>query len=611
MLASARIAASVAAQWKSLNDSYCVSSQMGHYLDGLQLQFLPITNPQVLGNVDSTACSKRLGPWIFPDYGHRLRGMETVSICRKPGCSHCTVSAEASTVHSDCFEFVARRCNLDDYLDYLWVVTAWRAPWRQAPHFGLQDTEVVEPDWSVLDCLDISRSLASLPPEILGIIHRYSATSILWRFNAASKLTRRFPIALSDSLLSIRLCKVAAWKRGQPVTIEEAHQLPVIRLTIDSWGIREVERLPGYPQFKTWRTDSLVFVILDQAYLKDVIALFKFGVLRLEVPKTCHGLQTWDTPTPPEMRRCCFYPAHIRYSTQFRTIELRRISGITFFYHGEIYAIHAHTQEAPCAQITYQRLSRRRQRSVVWVYVPVSQKDYITALGARMPLRQERSFGSTCLLFRMKLGGDVPVGLGSCKQAKDLLLSKSPPTTIIYNTLELEPVSVIGAYPTGKEENTPIAPFRHPFIGDPPFPNAYFSSAPLESVNRICIFSNKHIGMCIGILLQYENGAQRSLGQCRVGIDPTEDYVKPVRICFRRQVYTRLGVSGELQATRVRVSSSGPGHHVHYEQGWTCFEMQGELEFWFSWQETRLTVILSTSDEVSKQGPQTQKIIDT
>ncbi|KAF5006175.1 hypothetical protein FDECE_7450 [Fusarium decemcellulare] len=230
----------------------------------------------LVGNVDSTACSKRLGPWIFPNYGHRLRGIETVSICRKPDCSRCTVSAEASTVHSDCFEFVARRCKLDDYnLDYLWVVTAWRAPWRQAPHFGLRDTEVVEPDWPVLDCLDISRNLALLPPEILGTIRRYSATSILWRFNAASKLTRQFPVALSDSLLSIPLYTIAAWKRGgQPVTTE-GHQLPIIRLTIDSWGIREVERLPSYPQFKTWRTDSLVFVILDQAYLKDVTALFK------------------------------------------------------------------------------------------------------------------------------------------------------------------------------------------------------------------------------------------------------------------------------------------------------------------------------------------------
>ena len=85
----------------------------------------------------------------------------------------------------------------------------------------------------------------------------------------------------------------------------------------------------------------------------------------------------------------------------------------------------------------------------------------------------------------MKLSGDVPVGLTSSTNAKDLLLSKSPPLAIIYNTRELKPVSVIGAYATKEDDGSPIAPFCHPFIDDPPFPNTCFSLAPLESVSRI------------------------------------------------------------------------------------------------------------------------------
>ncbi|KAH7111463.1 hypothetical protein B0J13DRAFT_461938 [Dactylonectria estremocensis] len=539
-----------------------------------------------LGNGNSTAFSQRLGPYIFPGYGHRIRGKDGILLCRKPACSLCAVSPEASTVHSDCYEFVAQRSNVDRSLDYLWVVTAWRTPWRRAPKFRLEEA-VVKSDWSVFDHVNTSR-MRSLPPEILKMIYEYSATSIIWRFNAASEVIQRLTIPSSDHLLSIPLREVSAWKRsGQPWTTETAHNLPVVRLTIDSRGIQEVERLPGNPLFRRWRTDGLVFVTLNHELLDGVIAHFKFGSLRLELPKTCHGIQTWDTPTPPDLQKCRFYPNNILHSTQFKTIDLCQTNGITlFFCNGQVYAIHAHTQKAPCALATYQRLSPRRQRSVAWVYVPFSQRDYITALGARMSLSKSSSFGSTCLL----VSGDVSVGLTSARQAKDLLLSKSRSMTMIYDTLELQPVSVIGAYPTGEEDHSPMTPFRHPFIDDAPFSNACFSFASLDLVDCMRVFNDKLTGLCLGILLHYQNGAQRSLGQCRVDVDPVEDYVKPVHLCFRRQVHVRPGTPVQLQATMVRGTSSQ--EHNHDEQGWTCFEMQGALEFWFSCEETRLTAIV-------------------
>lgn len=190
----------------------------------------------------------------------------------------------------------------------------------------------------------------------------------------------------------------------------------------------------------------------------------------------------------------------------------------------------------------------------------------------------------------MKLGGDVPVGLTPSKQAKDLLLSKSSPLTIICNTLELQPISVIGAYATEKDDGSPMTPFCHPLIDDPPFPNACFSLAPLEGARRVCVFNHRQTGLCMGILLEYNNGAQRSLGQCRVDVDPVEYYMKPARICFRRQAYTRPGTSTSLQVTMVK--STGTCEHSHDEQGWTCFAMRGELEFWFSHEETKLTAIV-------------------
>jgi hypothetical protein len=185
----------------------------------------------------------------------------------------------------------------------------------------------------------------------------------------------------------------------------------------------------------------------------------------------------------------------------------------------------------------------------------------------------------------------VSVGVGPSEEVRDVLLSKAP-TTIIYNELESQPVSVFGAYPTeAGEKNWPTTPFSQPLIDDPPFPYAYFSLAPLERVNRVSIFNDELSGFCVGILFKYQNGAQRSLGQCRIGVDPFKDCTKPSRICFRRRTYGRCGTPARLQATMVK-STNGQKHGHDEQQGWTCCQMQGRLEFWFSCEETNLAVIL-------------------
>lgn len=222
----------------------------------------------LLGNVDSTGYSHSRGPYIFPDYAHRVPGRDDIYLCRKPTCSKCAASAEAATLHTDCVEYIEQRCILPLVLDHLWIVTAWHFPWREAPNFCLEGSAVTA-DLEMFHGIGMSR-MTTLPPEVFQMVYRYSATSLFWRYSAASELTRQ--LSSFSKLLSIPLDIITTWNRGsQPVVTKGAQKWPVIRLTVDSWGIRTIERLSDHPRFKNWRTDNLVFIILDQSCCKDML----------------------------------------------------------------------------------------------------------------------------------------------------------------------------------------------------------------------------------------------------------------------------------------------------------------------------------------------------
>ncbi|KAF5580731.1 hypothetical protein FPANT_9223 [Fusarium pseudoanthophilum] len=59
------------------------------------------------------------------------------------------------------------------------------------------------------------------------------------------------------------------------------------------------------------------------------------------------------------------------------------------------------------------------------------------------------------------------------------------------------------------------------------------TAAPAKNVTRADVYYDRRNGHCKGLLLQYANGAQRAIGQCRVGIDPFKAYEEPSWFCFR------------------------------------------------------------------------------
>ncbi|RFU24599.1 hypothetical protein B7463_g11741, partial [Scytalidium lignicola] len=493
-------------------------------------------------------------------------------------------------MHSDCFELFIQECILDQALDRLWIAIAWKNPWRKAPDLHLHyKTNIASSSLQVAEKY-CKLPLRSLPPELVQMIQNYSESSLFWRYISAVGFSYQLSTTTSNSLESVPLCQLSAWQRGGRPIVAEASAGHIIRLTIDSYGIRELEKLLESPPYNGSRFDNVAFIIQKESCLSGVIAKFKHGLLRLELPEARAGLQIWDTPTPPDLEHCTFCPANITASTRFHTINLRKTTGITFFFcHGEVYAIHAHTPTLPYAKKTLEHLSSRRQRSVIWVYIPISPSDQVAAFGVQL----KRSIGHFVtgqprFLFRMRLAGDISVGPYHSGATQDFILSNSPPMTLIYNAADLQPISVIGAYP--KHESRPIAPFRHPAPDEPPFRDAYFSSAPLEKVTRVQVFYGEENTYCRGILFKYENGAQQAVGQCRLGIDPHKTCVKPSSFCFTYESYYRPRTEVRLQTVKVEFTCEA--EHNYDKDHWTCFTMSGMLRFWFTDEESRLNVTI-------------------
>ncbi|RBQ69023.1 hypothetical protein FVER53590_00356 [Fusarium verticillioides] len=68
---------------------------------------------------------------------------------------------------------------------------------------------------------------------------------------------------------------------------------------------------------------------------------------------------------------------------------------------------------------------------------------------------------------------------------------------------------------------------------NPPGLDCINTVAPANNVTRADGYYDRKNGYCKGLLLDYANGAQRAIGQCRVGIDPSKAYEEPSWFCYR------------------------------------------------------------------------------
>lgn len=162
-------------------------------------------------------------------------------------------------------------------LDILWVVATWRNPWRRAPNLHLYDDgPAITP--SVLAAAEkLAIPLRLLPTEVTEIIRGYSSEhDLFWRYSSARSLADELSYTVTTTVEFVPLCELLSWERGGlPVLTTASDCMPVVRLTIDSRGVKRAESLPKDTAEDHHRSDNMRFVVQDRSQLQGILATFK------------------------------------------------------------------------------------------------------------------------------------------------------------------------------------------------------------------------------------------------------------------------------------------------------------------------------------------------
>ncbi|KAH6988524.1 hypothetical protein EDB80DRAFT_782172 [Ilyonectria destructans] len=450
-------------------------------------------------------------------------------------------------IHTDCFDLFMKECTSHDKLDRLYTLANWTRPWSAVSSLHLDPQTNIPRGISLVAKFKDMQHIASVPLEIALLIHDYSRLEMIWRY--ASLLDRLEMFSKADTQLrSLSLREISMWERGGLPTVLADRCRGVIRLTIDSQGLNKIELLRQRPNHQAGSSNALAYVV------------------------------------EPERR-------------------------ITFFLgrHGQvIHGMHAHTKTGPDPKEIFDRIYKLHEKNVIWGYLPLPPGDSNETFGARIPPFPDCPNASS-YLFRTTLSGDIALGLLPVSGEKDIVLGNGPnPTLISYRQDSDNPsyyssnyMQLSGKYLTAVQSPTynllgthssKKRPFRFRHIrprGEPPFEKAYFSSAPLEGVTQVHIFEDKDDKFCQGIILQYANGAQRALGQCRFGLDSVTTVANPLQICLAEYEYRPKGpIQPPRLPTRLRVRFFSDDDDETHETNdgkttWKSFPVKGAIEFWF------------------------------
>lgn len=230
-------------------------------------------------------------------------------------------------------------------------------------------------------------------------------------------------------------------------------------------------------------------------------------------------------------------------------------------------------------------------------------------LGTRFISRSEYN-----ILVRMEKAGDVVIGR-NCFYSEDdyhsdgilpedwpssradQCLGGDGPVTLVYGEREQGylDIPLFGAYCESDNWALP-----EPFMLEKPTPErfdrfGYYSRTPLGQIAESTVYYVPDTGSCRGILLRYENGGCRAVGQCRVNVDPSETIAEPSLICVRKEIYRD---SQGLTQEKTLVKFTHNALHDEIDKGWARYPLEGFIEFYFFFNHVLVEITTEFNEDV-------------
>ncbi|KAL6910159.1 hypothetical protein GGI43DRAFT_389466 [Trichoderma evansii] len=516
----------------------------------------------------------------------KLLEHENVNLCMSPKCDFCSKHGEGDesvTVHADCFSLFGKTCTAKDKYRRLWVSGIKIYPWRNILPLELAPGRHVSSE--------LINSIAGFHrtflPEVAGLIGGHLPVDhLLLRFCNVLRLAEELSSAeiTCNDAITYPLCEILSWSRGtSPILVEHQTVNPRLRITIDSRGIQRVERVSDRSQETTSDVPvaSYVYVVESVAQLSGVSIEFQLGMSRLQVP-TSANISIWNIPSPhnlPSTTRIMFNgkPSSGRFAAL--DLDPSHCTGISFFISiNKILAIHGHTARGSHAPQAFQHLKHLHYGGISWIYIPIAANDKVIGIGTRRPINGGIFY---TIVLKTKSGinfigypyvmvkGDINQTLHITHKADDRHL------TLIHEVVYNKCISFIEA--DNIIETTSSITINRQHL-------AYMAChhyASLEGVANAYVFTDyERRGVCNGILLEYEDGTERALGQCRLGLDPVQCYEHPTNFYYAgAKCVNRSG--REYKSVRAAFDSETGLFSTHDTAEWETCQMKGVIQFSF------------------------------
>ncbi|KAL7938004.1 hypothetical protein V8C35DRAFT_276416 [Trichoderma chlorosporum] len=199
--------------------------------------------------------------------------------CKDADCDTCSkIPIGSASYHADCFNLFGKYCHAEDKYARLWFAAKRMSSFKNSVCVQrLYDPAAAQQLNIVFELLGLAR----LPPELAKMVWEVDPTSshIVARFCSVLQLAAEMNSAPTVPSIC-PLSEVRFWSRGQQHVVQKdmGDEAPFVRVTIDSRGVKKLERIDGSMELSL-RTE--VSVIIPAELFSNMDADFRFGLCQL------------------------------------------------------------------------------------------------------------------------------------------------------------------------------------------------------------------------------------------------------------------------------------------------------------------------------------------